>query len=65
MAYLMYFHAEKDHGVHFRRSYTLTERVSAPTHLLFHRLALLVIGGQVDEDCALVGTVECQVGVGT
>ena len=43
----------------------VTERVSAPTHLLLYRLALLVVGGQVDQDRALVGTVECQVGVGT
>ena len=35
------------------------------THLLFHRLALLVVGGEVDEDRALVGTVECQVRIGT
>lgn len=41
------------------------DRVLHKTHLFLHRLTLLVIGGQVDEDRALEGTVECQVRVGT
>lgn len=35
------------------------------THLLLHRLVLLVVWCEVYQDGALVGTVECQVGVGT
>lgn len=34
-------------------------------HLLLYRLVLFVIGGEIDQDGALAGTVECQIRVGT
>lgn len=35
------------------------------TYLLFYRLKLFIVRCQVDQDCALTHTVECQVWVGT